>query len=1405
MALPIEGMPLDQLAPPPGGSPGSGPSIPKEGLSLDEAMKPPVQAPISYGKPANLAARLNEGIAGILGAPADLGAWLVAPQAWSKLDEGERDKFRQENPKQAAVFDFLKEVSDHPSLGKEWWKDAMRSTGKLEIPGLGKVAPIKTDEIQPTNLGEKMAGAAGSMISDMAIPGLGAEAILARSWKRGEATQKVMAGIIDGTAATGALDIIKGGGFAGNIAMGVGAGIGGTLAEDKAPDALKPTAKMAGELAGGGMAAAAENTGRAAYNAVRQTLSRVLEPFNMTAARQITDAAANPGQVRTDLANDAGAETVPGSRPTTFQATGDLGVGQEERSASSSNPVPFIDRQVEQNAARMRALEGVADPEADSAAVSTYVRSRLASITDEHAAKVGQAIGDLQDRLYTGGQRLNEAEHGELLRTGLDDLHQQAREATDKLWRAIDPDMDTPVNIKPLQKYLDQVEASIPRTAKPPTGEERAILDVVGGLGDTTTFEEMVALRSRLTTGIMDARRAGDPQTLRRLSQMLRGVDDTLAYTAGDVAKDPSKRSEVMKRLVEEADTFMKQQEEKASGRTSQVAQAGDVVQPGRAAGAADAELGTIGQGTIPPTSGAEVTRGGGPAAVQGGAGVQEAPVTEQWARTASEDNRQTVLTKEQAQGAPAVFGYVKKGDSPEGYIFVSRSEKKVKELAGVDAEIIPFRLKPGATIYPDMTAKPGAVTSTGRDTLLRGNKGGSLGVVHLDDLELAGGIERGVSPEIAQRYQEARSATREMKGTFTRGPVGQVLRPDQERGSFRMSASNVASKLFDSPERLDAFVKAAGDSPDLLKSMEDYAAFSMQGAAVRDGVISQPRLAKWATDHSYALEQFPDLAAKFGNVRSAQASLDAAIQNQKAALREFQTDAVTKLLDGRRPEEVVGGLIKRPEEFSSLVETAKSDPAALAGLKRAVVDHLMEVGRGTSAKESGTSGINQINGATIQKFVSNNEEALGRLFSPEEMTTLRAVADDLQVSARTAPAAAGNEQPRSVFRTLISEYGGRVLGAAVGAAGGHYGAGMAGGAAGTAAGAVAGAVLDRALTYRASRISDAVTDMLLNPKIAEEWLRKIPAETRPEAWGSRFDRRVGALELEEVRREMDRDAKRPNLLSEGDKVGAAAGREDDLDKQVTGPRAAAIEKPAIGTPAAQVGAVAGKALDREYPGDEDLKLAKLYDRAYGSANSGFYDNPDQRIRTIARELAPDIVNDRRFKDVPWQKVDRSTADQLYLGSMAASRSAVAALGFDPSKFVLSPKGEGEMTLAGAYSPKDDAAWLDMSHPAAMVHESIHRGLKLLKDKGLLAKDPEESSNDKPYISHRGEEMLVRSIMIRISGEVEKGLGSDGDLEVEEAQKLLSGANGSKWRALIDKVEGIAARSRQQGRLRGPV
>ena len=331
---------------------------------------------------------------------------------------------------------------------------------------------------------------------------------------------------------------------------------------------LEPYARVAGAVAGG--------IAPAAGQIAKQGAEAFAEPFTESgrqdiAARGLRGAFTDPRQAQIDLEaakatqqpGSGMGEIVPGSRPTTGQLTGDQGALQLERSFANENRTAFHENQYgtgadQQNAARSAALGGIQSTGAPTD-VSDAIRKGLSDIEAEQDRAVQDAQTKAQAASSGIGRGTTPEEQGASLRGALQSGRDAAKANERKLWNAIDPDGTLALPADPVISSAGEIAGAIPRTARPMSGEEAAIFDTAQNLPPIAPFNEMTALRSRISTALREElMSSGQSPTYARLTQ-LRGavenainnaathkaVTDDAAVAAGNMDEGESLRSRI--------------------------------------------------------------------------------------------------------------------------------------------------------------------------------------------------------------------------------------------------------------------------------------------------------------------------------------------------------------------------------------------------------------------------------------------------------------------------------------------------------------------------------------------------------------------------------------------------------------------------------------------------------------------------------------------------------------------------------------------------------------------------------------------------------------------------------------------------------------------------------------------
>lgn len=433
----------------------------------------------------------NTGLRNAIGMPVDLTMWSL---------------------RQAGV-----KTPERPFLGSEFLKDYF------------------PEKIEPRSAVERALQAGGEGAAYALAPQAGVEIAamraapaLARSAPSGvtlgETAQKLFGARRPGSAAsTGE-----------NIALNVGAGAGAQAAGEQLQGSPYGTL---GELGGGVAGGALTQLGIGAARATPQMftgLYRYLEPSfgeeaqRRVAARQFAERSASPARALDILENEP-REILPGSEPTTFELTGDVGIGKMQRRAETQDAGAFIKRQGEQALARETALRQVA-PEGSPVEVSALLRDRLAAVEQLETQAAEAAEARVRSIIERMGGNVTPEEAGRLMRQELQAAKTEARKERTRLYELIDPEQRLNVVATGLRDASAAIRAeSADPLSKPLEGEIRAIVEAAEGVGDVIPFN---ALR-QFDTRISDAMRSelmtnGETNTYRQLGAMKRGVVDAM-------------------------------------------------------------------------------------------------------------------------------------------------------------------------------------------------------------------------------------------------------------------------------------------------------------------------------------------------------------------------------------------------------------------------------------------------------------------------------------------------------------------------------------------------------------------------------------------------------------------------------------------------------------------------------------------------------------------------------------------------------------------------------------------------------------------------------------------------------------------------------------------------------------
>lgn len=502
--------------------------------TADPNSHPEWETPKTTGLWENVGAGIDNGANSLLGAPVDIPVWLGnslinATNTGVQMAGGGR-------PLPNIPIDL-----PGSRLGFERVQE-----------GLGFTPP---SAVEPADPGQALARAGAEAATMSVLP----ETILMRGAQALKSAPPAIASGMDMLQAAFGQSRTAGQ-FVRNTATNAAAGAGAQAAMDAAPEGWEPVAGLAGGIGGAGLSHAITGIPGAVRQRA-QMAGEYLAPITAAgrerlAGQTLREAATSPGSAIEALSGNQ--QIVPGSQPTTFQQSGDMGLGALERGVAARNPAEFMQRRADQNAARvgaMGALQPGGAPEAVVGAVrghlagieaqadaivaaanrsadqNSALRGAVANATTDAAREAGEqavTVGNTRARDMAGHVGTGAAPDvvGGTMREALEAARTVAKEQEDRLWSAVDPDGALALSPSQTKDAAKQIIAETPASARQPGGEEAAIYGVISRYGETIPLRELSALHTRIKDQLREMRSngLGESTPYRRLTQLNNSV-----------------------------------------------------------------------------------------------------------------------------------------------------------------------------------------------------------------------------------------------------------------------------------------------------------------------------------------------------------------------------------------------------------------------------------------------------------------------------------------------------------------------------------------------------------------------------------------------------------------------------------------------------------------------------------------------------------------------------------------------------------------------------------------------------------------------------------------------------------------------------------------------------------------
>jgi len=269
--------------------------------------------------------------------------------------------------------------------------------------------------------------------------------------------------------------------------------------------------------------------------------------------------------------------------------------------------------------------------------------------------------------------------------------------------------------------------------------------------------------------------------------------------------------------------------------------------------------------------------------------------------------------------------------------------------------------------------------------------------------------------------FDDAQKYYREEYAPFFGGQYAKKWRDGKyqsDKGVGGDDPSNTAAFFLEGTSNAAADLKKIVDiSPDKVAAEAAVERYLAGDLAYRlGGKPNLKTMQNWMADKSTQLDEFPDVKAKFDNLRknmgnnqAKESDLKAQIDGFNNAFKRAEKDigvtsrrinkGVLGTLVNQDPDKYVSSIMgskNRLKQIKELNNLIGNDVRAKEGFKRATTEYLMRAITGTNTKM--TSGVGApIDPIKITNLMKKNEAALSEIYSPKEMRVIRRAQDMMQ------------------------------------------------------------------------------------------------------------------------------------------------------------------------------------------------------------------------------------------------------------------------------------------------------------------------------------------------------------------------------------------------------------------------
>jgi len=257
-------------------------------------------------------------------------------------------------------------------------------------------------------------------------------------------------------------------------------------------------------------------------------------------------------------------------------------------------------------------------------------------------------------------------------------------------------------------------------------------------------------------------------------------------------------------------------------------------------------------------------------------------------------------------------------------------------------------------------------------------------------------------STKSSDALSSALAGTRNYKNLFESGVVGKIRGFDKTGAPAIDPSLTLEISLGRSGAKGAVDINKVVITPEASEATKRYLSRSFTDYSLNtDGTLNPTKASRWVANNEDILDQFPALRTQVSDATEAQnfaAKTKAVMDARKKAIQDPRISTAARITNAIDLESEIGSILKSENSVrmvADLVRKANKDATgdAINGLRSGFVGHILEK---SSIGSYNSVGEKTLSGRHILGFMKQNESALSKVFTPEQVSRIKRVGSEL-------------------------------------------------------------------------------------------------------------------------------------------------------------------------------------------------------------------------------------------------------------------------------------------------------------------------------------------------------------------------------------------------------------------------